>query len=115
MPISGQIKHWWATLPNTVYSHNVDPFVLLGFSRSINVGPWGLLTIPANYLTNIIQRISIFDGEKSMNIIFTFFLFVEVGLSLLVYRINKKVFNTDRVGNWIITSSVIQPRSNFLL
>lgn len=93
MPISGQIKHWWATLPNTVYSHKVDPFVLLGFSPSRNVGPWSLLTIPVSYLTSIIQRISIFNGEKSMNIVFTFFLFVELGLLLFVYRINKNIFN----------------------
>lgn len=93
MPISGQIKHWWATLPNTVYSHNVDPFVFLGFSPLINYGPWGLLTIPANYLTNLIQHISLFNGEKSTNILFSFFLFAQVFLFWLVYRINRKAFN----------------------
>ena len=98
MPISGQIKHWWAILPNTVYAHKVNPIVLLGFSPSRNIGPWGLLTIPASYLTNFIQRISIFNGEKSMTIIFTFFLFVEMGLSFFVYRINKNKFNTIASG-----------------
>jgi hypothetical protein len=111
MPISGQIKHWWATLPNTVYSHNVDPFVLLGFSPSLNYGPWGLLTIPANYLTSLIQHFRLFNGERSMNILFLFFLFAEFALIWLVYRSNRKAFTKIASGIGVLplfVSSLIQ-------
>ena len=44
MPISGQVKHWWSTLPNTVYGHPFDLKVFLSLSPSGNYGPWSLAT-----------------------------------------------------------------------
>jgi len=42
MPVSGQIKRWWGTLPNTVYGHPVDSLQgLLGLVPKS--GPWHLL------------------------------------------------------------------------
>ncbi len=43
-PISGQVKHWWSTITDTVYSHEVDYLTLMGFSPSTNFGPWSLVT-----------------------------------------------------------------------
>ena len=41
MPVSGQIKRWWGTLPNTVYGHPVESLKgMLGFS--LDNGPWEL-------------------------------------------------------------------------
>jgi hypothetical protein len=44
MPISGQVKHWWSTLPNTVYGHDFNLGVFLSLSPSNNYGPWSLVT-----------------------------------------------------------------------
>ena len=42
-PISGQVKLWWATIPDTVYVHPVDGWALLGFASSGNFGPWSII------------------------------------------------------------------------
>jgi hypothetical protein len=43
MPVSGQIKRWWGTLPNTVYGHPVETLKgMLGFP--LEKGPWELLS-----------------------------------------------------------------------
>ncbi len=44
MPISGQIKHWWAELPNTVYGHDMTLQVFLGLSPNSNYGSWSLIS-----------------------------------------------------------------------
>jgi hypothetical protein len=44
MPISGQVKQWWSTLPNTVYGHPFNLKVFLSLSPSGNYGPWSLVT-----------------------------------------------------------------------
>lgn len=39
-PVSGQVKHWWGTLPNTVYGQPADNLgAFLGLTPK---GPWGL-------------------------------------------------------------------------
>jgi hypothetical protein len=43
-PISGQIKLWWGTMINTVYSHPVTLISVLGLSTADNYGPWSLVT-----------------------------------------------------------------------
>lgn len=41
IPVSGQVKHWWGDLPNTVYGEPIQGgFALFGFS---NRGGWALL------------------------------------------------------------------------
>jgi hypothetical protein len=52
MPISGQVKHWWSTLPNTVYGHPFNLKVFLSVSSSGNYGPWSLAT---NWLDKVIS------------------------------------------------------------
>jgi hypothetical protein len=43
MPVSGQIKRWWGTLPNPIYGQPVNTVSgLLGFLPGLN-GPWGLV------------------------------------------------------------------------
>lgn len=102
MPISGQIKHWWAILPNTVYSHKVDPFVLMGLSPSLNYGPWSLIINPAYYVTSLIQRISVLNDDKSYIVFFLGLLFIESVLFWLVYRKNKKSYGTIASGIGIL-------------
>lgn len=43
-PVSGQIKHWWSTMPNTVYSRAVSLLDVLGLSTGGGNGPWSILT-----------------------------------------------------------------------
>jgi hypothetical protein len=43
-PVSGQIKHWWNTLINSVYSSPTNLLSVLGLSTSGANGPWSLIT-----------------------------------------------------------------------
>ena len=42
-PVSGQIKHWWSTMPNTVYGRQTTFLTVLGLGTAGN-GPWSLAT-----------------------------------------------------------------------
>ncbi len=43
-PVSGQIKTWWSTLPNTIYGHKVTLLTVLGLYPDGNYGAWSLVT-----------------------------------------------------------------------
>jgi hypothetical protein len=43
-PVSGQIKHWWSTMANTVYSRAGNLLDTLGLGTGGGNGPWSLLT-----------------------------------------------------------------------
>lgn len=43
-PVSGQIKHWWSTMPNTVYARAGNLLDTLGLGTGGGNGPWSLLT-----------------------------------------------------------------------
>jgi hypothetical protein len=62
MPVSGQVKHWWSTLPNTVYGHPFNLKVFLSMSSSGNYGPWSLAT---NWLNRFV--ISLLSGNGFLN------------------------------------------------
>ena len=60
MPVSGQIKHWWGTIPNTVYGRPISTLsgVLRGLlSPSIERGPFWLIIKPLNTATTYVQKI----------------------------------------------------------
>jgi hypothetical protein len=42
MPVSGQIKQWWGTLPNTVYGFKDTLITFLGITNDNNLGAWAL-------------------------------------------------------------------------
>lgn len=47
LPVSGQIKRWWGTLPNTVYGFPVDNYLVFLthlITPQVNIGPWFLAT-----------------------------------------------------------------------
>lgn len=59
MPVSGQIKHWWGTLPNTVYGRPITTLqgVIKGiFDPSVETGPFWLVTKPINSLALWLSR-----------------------------------------------------------
>jgi hypothetical protein len=83
----------------------------MGWSPSLNYGPWGLLTNPANLITNQIQRTSILNGDKSLNILFTGLLIIVAVLFWLVYRSNTRAFTKFAAGTGLLPlflSSLIQ-------
>jgi hypothetical protein len=57
-PISGQIKTWWGTLPNTVYSHDASLLDTLGLTSRANFGPWSLITSQIEDLSNFLLRLA---------------------------------------------------------
>ncbi len=79
-PVSGQIKHWWGTLPDIVYGRPIDSIpALFGFFERLEQGPWWLFFSPAIHL-------SILGGELAANDTFYFhwlWLFCLVWLGLL--------------------------------
>lgn len=89
MPISGQIKHWWAELPNTVYHHDTTLKVFLGLSPNLDYGPWSLITRSIDS--------SIQDGLKALRInnaqFFWISCIVLVGLSFIL------IWKLFRMGN----------------
>ncbi len=65
MPISGQVKHWWSTLPNTVYGHDFNLGVFLSLSPGKNVGPWSLVTSRLNdFVTRLLEQFGLLSSTS---------------------------------------------------
>ena len=81
MPVSGQIKRWWGTLPNTVYGHPITTFtgVIKGlFDPSHESGPFWLLTQPLEFTAS---KLKTFLGFSQVGNIFEhIFIMVIVGI-----------------------------------
>lgn len=60
MPVSGQVKHWWGSVPDTVYGKPADSFLrLLGISSNPNVGSWWLALSPfSGFMQKVIPGVS---------------------------------------------------------
>lgn len=85
-PISGQVKHWWSTLPNTVYAHKVNAITYLGLSSNPSYGPWSLLTSPPNRLAFLVIKQINVDANFYFPYVFLLFFCLEVVLILLVIK-----------------------------
>jgi hypothetical protein len=60
MPVSGKIKHWWGTLPHTIYGRPVKSLsgiVSRFFASNNENGPFWLLASPIENITRFIMRI----------------------------------------------------------
>ncbi len=67
MPVSGQIKRWWGTLPNTVYGFPVDNykvFLTHLITPQVNIGPFALATQTPHDMANLIEGIFKFNGDQ---------------------------------------------------
>jgi hypothetical protein len=69
-PISGQIKTWWSTLPNTVYGHKISLLTVLGLNPEGNYGPWSLVTSQFFSFSEFINRLFGFTNPRSVAVIF---------------------------------------------
>ena len=70
MPVSGQIKRWWGTLPNTIYGHSITTFtgVIKGlFDPNRESGPFWLLLQPLDFAAN---KLKTFLGSSQVENIF---------------------------------------------
>jgi len=95
MPVSGQIKRWWGTLPNTVYGRPISTFqgVVSGFfDPDFESGPFWLITRPVNAIGLWLSRI--FQLVKSPNMVPHPFMIVLVWVALAALLI------TLLIGSW---------------
>jgi hypothetical protein len=70
MPVSGLIKRWWGTLPNTVYGRPITTLVgvINGiFDPGVETGPFWLITKPINLMALWLSRIfGLASGNNSI-------------------------------------------------
>ncbi|MHC1740443.1 MAG: hypothetical protein AB9897_04960 [Anaerolineaceae bacterium] len=86
-PVSGQIKVWWGTLPNTVYSHPNTVLSVIGLSPSGNYGPWSIVTSRLDDLSNLLLKVV----NASMTISpFIFILLVILSILLIAAIFNAQ-------------------------
>ena len=87
-PVSGQIKVWWNTLPNTVYAQPSSLLSMLGLDPSSSDGPWSLVTLRINALA-----VSLFKliGHETSTLHSTIFLILFLMFVFAVlYALNLK-------------------------
>lgn len=88
-PISGQIKHWWSTMPNTVYGGKVDMLQFLGLSPKPGTGPWSLVMGRFNDLATAVQKMLNWPGARIEVLLTLFFMFLFLALFLWVAFANR--------------------------
>lgn len=87
-PVSGQIKFWWGTLSNTIYSSQDSVIDLLGMSPVSAKGPWSILTSPIAKTVLYIQNVF---NPNSESVSTTWFLSVLFAVFiLLVFLLSRK-------------------------
>ncbi len=97
MPVSGQIKRWWGTLPNTVYGFPVDNykvFLTHLITPQVNIGPWALATQTPHDIAGLIESIfKIQDNLKSVHRILVLIISIVLsGLAGLLIKFSWKRF-----------------------
>jgi len=87
-PISGQIKVWWHTLPNTVYAQPASLLTILGLDPSGVNGPWSLITLRINDLAVALMKLTGRENSTLHSSIFLilFLLFIVT----VLYALNLK-------------------------
>ena len=69
-PVSGQIKTWWSTFPNTIYGHKITLLTVLGLSPEGNYGPWSLVTSQLFTFAETINRWLGLSNPRAIAVIF---------------------------------------------
>lgn len=87
-PVSGQIKFWWGTLENTVYSSPSNAVELLGLSPVSAKGPWSILTSPIAKAVLYVQNIFKPNSDTVSTTWFLSVLFLV--FILLVFLLSRK-------------------------
>ncbi len=97
MPVSGQIKQWWNTLPNTIYAHKNTLLTVLGLNPASGYGPWSLATSQFYDLSKMLTRFFKLDDYRADNYIFSGSLILVVAIIMVLMaakngRIARKAF-----------------------
>ena len=80
MPVSGQIKRWWSTLPNTVYGYPKNTLEdFLGLDPNWDVGPWAYGTSQVKKIVDGISTVFSLGDEFDQPLM--------VGLEVLIFVI----------------------------
>jgi len=82
-PVSGQIKHWWSTMPNTVYGRAESLLGIMGLSSGGGNGPWGLLTSKVYQVADLVFKPL---SSMDVNLAFVILCAVVVILFLLLLK-----------------------------
>ena len=91
MPVSGKIKHWWGTLPNTVYGQplkSLQQVISSFFDPSLESGPLWLISHPINSIALNILRIFRLPAASSQSIV----LFLSAILWISIFAIVIMIF-----------------------
>lgn len=96
-PVSGQIKRWWGTLPNTVYGFPVDNYLVFLthlITPQVNIGPWALATQILHDIANLFETVfNIKDNLKTVHRILVLVIsLVLTGVAALFIKSNWKRF-----------------------
>jgi len=88
MPVSGQIKQWWNTLPNTIYGHKNTLLTVLGLSPQSGYGPWSLATSQFYDLAKSLSRVLRLEDYRADNYFFSgsLIIFIAITMALLAAR-----------------------------
>ena len=94
-PVSGQIKHWWSSMPNTVYARSVSLLDVLGLSTGGGNGPWSILTSKIYQAAKFVSKPF---ASLDNNLVFVILLAVGAILFLLLMKaqngkLARKFFN----------------------
>lgn len=100
MPVSGQIKRWWGTLPHTIYGRPITTLsgMVKGlFDPGYETGPFWLLTQPLDRTANALRSLLRFTQLDKMfaqilNVVIVWTAFFSVVYLLAVRQIGR--FNT---------------------
>lgn len=92
MPVSGQIKRWWGTLPNTVYGRPIKTLTTMIasiFSTNKETGPFWLITQPLEQFSVWIRELFSFSPGPTIGaflIGFSWLVFLAVALAIFSRR-----------------------------
>ena len=109
MPVSGQIKRWWGTLPNTVYGQPIKTFsgIVKGLLDSNRErGPFWLLTQPLSFIVSKMKMILGYPQVEDMFDPILIVLIVWIIFSSLIYLI---IVNQSRKYKKYIQSLALLP------
>ncbi len=85
-PVSGQIKHWWSSMANTVYAKPATLLSALGLGTNEANGPWSLITSP---LFNAAEQISGWLKSTSVELVFGLLVLISVGGLMAIMAANR--------------------------
>jgi len=88
-PVSGQIKTWWGTLPNTVYGHKATVLSILGLSNVSNYGPWSIVTAPVKSLADFFVGNSSDTADRMESLVFIILFSVLLIVLMAIFNANN--------------------------